>query len=358
MLFSEPGRRGTKARPPGRHAAGERPSCLRPRLGATKVVSVSSEPREGGLARPRWRLILNGKSAGDEAVRAAVLDRREAGVDLEVRVTWEHGDAERYVREAAEGGADVVIAAGGDGTLHEVCAALADVGRAGDDLPAVGLLPLGTANDFATAAGVPLTPGEALALVAESAARSVDLLRVRPAGAKATWCVNLATGGFPTEITTETPADLKRVLGAAAYFITGMAKVASIRSASGRLHGEGFSWDGDFLLLGVGNGRQAGGGQALTPDAALDDGALDLMIVSAPNGELANVLGTLLFGGKAAVLDSALRVRLPWVEIETAEPLTLNLDGEPVESTSFRIDVVPGRLRMHLPEGCALLARP
>jgi lipid kinase YegS len=319
---------------------------------------VSIEPRAGGPARPHWRLILNGKSAGDEAARAAVLARREAGVDLEVRVTWEQGDAGRYAREAVEDDASVIIAAGGDGTLHEVCAALADSARGGDELPAVGLMPLGTANDFAAAAGISTDPGEALALVAKRPARPIDLLRVRPSGGGAYWCVNLATGGFATEITTDTPDDLKRVLGAAAYFITGVAKVASMRSASGRLYGDGFSWEGDFLLLGVGNGRQAGGGQALTPDAVLDDGALDLMILSAPHGDLAGVLGTLLLGGKAAVLDSALRARLPWVAIETADALTLNLDGEPIESTAFRIDVVPRRLRMHLPEGCALLTRP
>lgn len=318
---------------------------------------MSSEPREGAPARPRWRLILNGKPAGDEAVRAAVLARREAGVDLGVRVTWEGGDAERYVREAVDDGASVVIAAGGDGTLHEVCSALADVARGADELPAVGLLPLGTANDFATAVGVPAEPSAALALVAESAAQPIDLLRVLPAGRKAHWCVNLATGGFATEITTDTPAELKRVLGAAAYFITGVAKVASMRSAAGKLYGDGFAWEGNFLVLGVGNGRQAGGGQALTPDASIDDGALDLMILTVPDGELANVLGTLIVGGKAAVLDSALRARLPWVAIETAEALTLNLDGEPIESTSFRIDVAPSRLRMHLPEGCALLSR-
>ncbi len=331
---------------------------LRPRRGAPKLAPVSSEPRKGDPGRPRWWLILNGKSSGDEAVRAAVLARREAGVDLAVRVTWEGGDAERYVREAVESGASVVVAAGGDGTLHEVCAALAGYAQGAEALPAVGLLPLGTANDFATAAGVPATPDEALALVAESAARPIDLLRVQPLGGEPAWCVNLATGGFATDITTDTPPELKRALGAVAYFITGLAKVGNMRSASGRLYGDDFTWEGDFLVLGVGNGRQAGGGQALTPDAILDDGALDLMILSAPQGDFANVLGTLIIGGKVAVLDSALRVRLPWVAIETAESLTLNLDGEPVAGTSFRIDVVPSRLRMHLPAGCPLLSRP
>ncbi|MEG3049786.1 MAG: diacylglycerol kinase family protein, partial [Thermomonas sp.] len=76
-------------------------------------------------SKPRWRLILNGKSAGDDAVRDAVASLREAGVRLDVRVTWEHGDAERCVAEAIADGVDTVIAGGGDGTLSEVAAALA-----------------------------------------------------------------------------------------------------------------------------------------------------------------------------------------------------------------------------------------
>ena len=104
-------------------------------------------------------LILNGKSAGEAAVREAVASMRQAGMPLAVRVTWEAGDAQRYVREAVEAGAATVIAGGGDGTLHEVANALAAM--EGDDLPSLGLLPLGTANDFARGAGIPLEAEDA-----------------------------------------------------------------------------------------------------------------------------------------------------------------------------------------------------
>ena len=77
----------------------------------------------------RWRLILNGKSAGDDAVREAVQALRDAGVALDVRVTWEGGDAERYVAEAIADGVGTIIAGGGDGTLSEVATTLAELGR-------------------------------------------------------------------------------------------------------------------------------------------------------------------------------------------------------------------------------------
>lgn len=87
---------------------------------------------------------------------------RKRGIQLDVRVTWEDGDAERYVGEAVADGVHTVVAAGGDGTLSEVAAALAHHEGDAATLPSLGLVPLGTANDFATAATLPIAPLEAL----------------------------------------------------------------------------------------------------------------------------------------------------------------------------------------------------
>ena len=156
---------------------------------------------------PRWRLILNGKSAGDEALREAVGTMREAGIALDVRVTWEDGDAERYVAEAISDGVDTVIAAGGDGTLSEVATTLAHRDASADALPSLGLVPMGTANDFATAADIPDTPLAALQLIHNMAAAPLDLLRI-DADDGPHWCANLASGGFGTEVTVETDEGL------------------------------------------------------------------------------------------------------------------------------------------------------
>ena len=151
--------------------------------------------------------------------------------------------------------------------------------------------------------------------------------------------------------------------------LTGIAKLGRIDPIEARITGpgsvgrpesasSGFAWQGGFIALGIGNGRQAGGGQALCPDALIDDGLLDVTIVPDLAGEVAATLGTMVTDGKHAALDRvATRVQLPWVEIEATQPLTLNLDGEPVESRRFRIDCVPARLRMHLPPDCPLLQR-
>lgn len=303
-----------------------------------------------------WRLILNGKSSGDEAVREAVMALRETGQALQVRVTWEAGDEKRYVDEAIADKVAVIIAGGGDGTLSEVAEAMAISGHDADALPALALLPLGTANDFATATGIAAEPEAALRLIAASTPQPMDLLRLRGDGTEH-WCANLASGGFGTEVTVETPEGMKKLLGGLAYLITGVTKLATIEPQTARFSGEGFHWEGQFIALGLGNGRQAGGGQQLCPDALLDDGQLALTIVPPLGSEAVASLGTLLSEGKAGFLaEVARQASLPWVEIHSDSPLTLNLDGEPMQACHFRIDCIPGRVRMHLPAGTVLLS--
>ncbi|MDH5835410.1 lipid kinase YegS [Luteimonas kalidii] len=310
------------------------------------------------MPTPHWRLILNGKSAGDEDLREAVHQLRARGLALEVRVTWEDGDAARHVDEAIADGVGTIIAAGGDGTLSEVATALASRDEAAGALPSLGLVPLGTANDFAAAAGLPDAPGEALDVIASSPAHAIDLLRLQ-AKDRVHWAANLASGGFGTQVTIETPEGMKKLLGGLAYLLTGLAKLGRIEPVEATLRGPDFHWRGGFIALGIGNGRQAGGGQALCPDARIDDGLLDVTVIPELSGDVAATLGTVLSEGKLAALERiATRARLPWLEIDAARPLALNLDGEPVEATRFRIDCVPRRVRMHLPQECPLLVQP
>ncbi|MBD2836632.1 lipid kinase YegS [Pseudomonas sp. JM0905a] len=289
-------------------------------------------------------LILHGKQASNDEVRAAVQARRAAGWELAVRVTWEGGDARRLVEEALAAGYRTLIAGGGDGTLRDVAEAVV---QAGSDA-SLALLPLGTANDFARAAGVPLDPQGALALL-DVAPRAIDL-----GDADGHLFLNMATGGFGSKITANTPEDLKKVLGGAAYFLTGLSRFSEVHSAFGRFRGPGFTWEGEFLALGIGNGRQAGGGHPLCPQATVDDGLLDLCIIPAPQ-DVVGTLTTLLSGGILGLESVSVSVRLPWVEVEAPEGLDLNLDGEPLESVRLRIAARVGALRVHLPEQSPLL---
>ena len=294
------------------------------------------------MTSPKALLILHGKQALNEDVRAAVQARREQGWELAVRVTWEGGDAERLVHEALDAGYTHLIAGGGDGTLRDVAEAMA---HAKTDASLV-LMPLGTANDFARAAGVPLEPAQALALL-DVPPRAIDLGQ---AGGQI--FLNMATGGFGSQVTANTSEDLKKVLGGAAYLFTGLTRFSELKAAYGELEGPGFHWKGDLLALGIGNGRQAGGGHVLCPGAVVDDGLLDISILPAPQ----EVVGTLLTLMSDGGLDNMfVRARLPWVEIKVADGLYINLDGEPLQGDDLRFVALPKALRVHLPVGSPLV---
>lgn len=288
-------------------------------------------------------LILHGKQALNEQVRAAVEARRAAGWELAVRLTWEAGDAQRLVGEALAAGYRRLVAGGGDGTLRDVTQALADA----QSPCSLVLLPLGTANDFARAAGVPLEPAAALDLL-DVPARPIDLGEV-----DGEVFLNMATGGFGSQVTANTSEDLKKVLGGVAYLFTGLSRFAELSAAYGELQGPDFHWHGELLALGIGNGRQAGGGHELCPQALADDGLLDVSILPAPQ-DLVGTLKNLLAGGMA--IDKLfVRTRLPWVEIKASRGLDINLDGEPLQGDRLRFEVRPAALQVHLPADSPLL---
>lgn len=297
------------------------------------------------IAFPASLLILNGKSADNLPLRDAIAKLRDEGVEIHVRVTWEKGDAQRYVDEARQLGVETVIAGGGDGTINEVSTAL--IQSQGDNIPALGILPLGTANDFATSVGIPDDLDKALKLAIAANATAIDMVQVNDK----TSFINMATGGFGTRITTETPEKLKAALGGVSYFIHGLMRMDTLKPDVCDIRGEDFHWQGKALVIGIGNGRQAGGGQQLCPTALINDGLLQLRIFT---GE------ELLPGLLSALTQSEDNPNIiegasSWFDIRAPHEITFNLDGEPLSGQEFHIEILPEALRCRLPPGCPLL---
>ncbi|MFI8416569.1 lipid kinase YegS [Serratia sp. NPDC078593] len=290
-------------------------------------------------------LIINGKGAGDERVRSAIQNLRETGDVLHVRVTYEYGDAARYVEEGAKLGVSNIIAGGGDGTINEIAAALINIPA--EQRPVLGILPLGTANDFAMACNIPLVPEQALNLAIKGRAVPIDLAKVNDDR----YFINMATGGFGARITTETPEKLKAALGGVSYFIHGLLRMDTLKADRCEIRGPGFKWSGDAMVIGIGNGKQAGGGQELCPEALINDGLLQLRLLIAD--ELLPALIASLFNGEEN--KSVKGASLPWLEIDAPNEMTFNLDGEPLKGTHFRIEVLPNAIQCRLPPNCQLL---
>ncbi|TXG99731.1 MAG: lipid kinase YegS [Rhodocyclaceae bacterium] len=292
-------------------------------------------------------LILHGKSAQDPRVREAVRSVRADGHDVEVRVTWENGDAGRFANEAVmkaqQGRVDRIVAGGGDGTVNEVFAAAFRAGSFGHC--SFGILPLGTANDFARSTGIPIddmTASLRLTLVAPVCWIDIGVLDDSP-------FVNLVTGGFGSQVTAETDPALKHTLGGFAYVLTGLRRARELTACRGRFTARHFSWEGSFLALAIGNGRQAGGGIQLCAEALLDDGELDLMILPELDRNAGlDAIGRFLHEGAGSVDGLKITARSPWVTFEAEEDIFINLDGETRSVSRFRVGCHRGALPIHL----------
>ena len=293
------------------------------------------------------QLILNGKAAGNDAFRTAIVQQWAVGHRIKVRVTRKEGDARRFAAEA--GDADLLIVAGGDGTLNELVHGLMDLPKAAR--PALGVLPLGTANDFASGCGIPRDPEQALALCLEGQPVAIDVGK-----ANEHWFLNAASVGFGAAVTATTPPELKRLLGPAAYTVMGAILAMNVHHYRGRLTLPDREITGSGPVAIVGNGRQTGGGVQVTPRARIDDGLLDVLFVRqiSPTALLAAARELQQLPSDGEYISYW---QTPWLEVHPEEAIPVNLDGEPLSFSTVRYEAVPKAIQLIVPRNCQLLSR-
>lgn len=307
----------------------------------------------------RLRFVLHGERIRWPKFRKAVRELRDDGLEVDVRVTWEEGHARHFAAEAARDGMDAVIAVGGDGTLHEVANGLCDAGvgapgKRGDDGPstALGLIAAGTANDFARLVGLQkdaIYPS--LEPVLRDERRTLDLVRVTIDNHEPRRLINVATAGIGAEATSDAAPATKKILGNLAYLLSGLTHAGELEAETVEVEGSGgYSWSGSAYGVAVGNGRMAGGGAWICPDARLDDGLLDLVICpEIPLGDLLPLVGDTFRHADFRRDERIEYHQLSAVTLRFEDDIALNLDGEPVRGKIFRFEVEPGRIEAHLP---------
>ena len=284
--------------------------------------------------------VLHGARANQPQLRHLVDWVRGRGHRVTARVTWEPGDATTFAQEASRAGADAVVAVGGDGTVNEVVN-----GLVGTETP-LGIVPLGTANDFARQAGIPMEDADhAMDIVLHGEPTAIDVGELNERA-----FINVSTGGVGAEATAETAPERKQKLGALAYAITGVKKLSALRPRRAWFHAPGFEYRGDYLLFAVGNGRSTGGGTLITPRADVRDGLLDVMIIDAmPRADFARLV-LLVKKGEHLGHAGVQYFQVPELMIEASRALAVNVDGEPVNARRLHYRARPGALRVFLPQ--------
>jgi YegS/Rv2252/BmrU family lipid kinase len=271
-------------------------------------------------------------SADDDAVEAAVEQLGRTG-EVELARTGGPEDLDRALDALGE---RTLIVAGGDGSLHLVVQRLHDRGQLNQ--VTIGLVPLGTGNDFARGAEVPLDPVEAAAALSTAAPRPVDLVVDERGGV----VINVAHAGLGAEAA-ERSTSLKGALGPLAYPVG--ALLAGVRESGWDLEvtvdGDPVG-DGPVLMVGVGNGRTIGGGTPLCPTAVLDDGLVDVVVVNATGPAARTAFAAALRRGTHLDREDVHHTRGRTVSI-SGDPIRHNADGEVSDELASRsYEVVAG----------------
>ena len=286
-------------------------------------------------------LVLNPSAGHGRQVDALhELLTRHRGV--EVGECREKGDVRRLTQRGLDLGYPTIIAAGGDGTIGEV------VNVIGANRPGVrlGILPMGTANDFAKTMEIPEDLGGALAIALDLHERDIDLVRVESTETRLV--INAISGGLSVTAQEQMDPDVKRRWGGLAYFRAALSALPQADVYRCRLVIEGTSIELEAHGVLLANGQYAGG-LRLIPSAEPDDDHMDVCLVVAETfAERAKLLAEFMIGRHLEDEDVFYR-RVKNVRIESEPEMRFHSDGEPIGCTPATFHLLPGALRIASP---------
>jgi len=255
----------------------------------------------------------------------------------ELHLTHKSGDAETFARKAIRAGCDYVIAAGGDGTLNEVVNGIASPRRAREIC--VGVVPLGTGNDFARSLGLPATLEENIDILRSKQTAPVDLVRVR--SDRTRYFVNVSTGGFSGLVNEKLTPKIKRAWGPLAYVRSAAAALPDLHAYRTTIVLDGMErLSIDLYNVIIANGRFVAAGLPIAPNADPSDGLLDLVLIpKLPKPELA-LLATEMVLGKHLSSNALIFRRAKKISVRSRPGMWFNVDGEAVGNEPAVFQVV------------------
>jgi diacylglycerol kinase (ATP) len=292
------------------------------------------------------RAILNPRAGvGAHRTRDAIERGRPGWTDYAVYLTRAPGHATDLAREAVAGGADVVVAVGGDGTVNEVARAVIGSGAA------LGIVPVGSGNGLARALRLPLQPVRALEALEKGEVRPIDVGRLN-----GRVFLNVAGVGFDAVVGHAFHEHGKRGgrRGLLGYVLQGLRELSRYKPTPLSVEHGDERFDVAPFVVTAANGPQYGSGAIVNPGAQLDDGRLELVVFE--HGPIPRLLlgGFRMFAGGLERTPGYRRLVGTAATITAAQPLSVHVDGDPV-APAARVDVelVPLALRVVVPAGVA-----
>ena len=293
----------------------------------------------------RARLIYN-PTSGQEIIKkniAEVLDVLEdVGYETSAyQTTPEPLSAQKEAERAANAGFDLIIAAGGDGTINEVVNGVAPL----ENRPRLAFIPTGTTNDYARALKIPMgKPVEAARIIAKNQTIKMDIGRAF--GQK--YFINIAAAGTLSELTYRVPSEAKSRLGYFAYVAKGAEMLPRSKFRKVRITHDHGVFEGKISLMFTALTNSIGGFEQVAPDAKLDDGNFTLILVkTAKLFEMLALMIQAINGGQHVTdvnVEYLKTSKLKLEVLDSKEPFMLNLDGEYGGDTPVELEVFHNHL--------------
>ncbi len=272
----------------------------------------------------RTRLIYNPTSGREEIKKhlSDILDILESyGLETSCYQTKGAGDAAKAAVEAANRDFDIIISAGGDGTLNDIINGLSNLERR----PKIGIIPAGTTNDFARALKIPKDFTRAAHIIGEQNSKLIDVGRYNDK-----YFINIAGGGSLTELTYEVPSKYKTILGQLAYYLRGIEKVVFLKPMNITIEANSTIYQEEAMLFLITNSNSVGGFEKLSPNGDLSDGLFDVILAKKTN--LADFLRllTLATRGEHLKEKNIISFKTDKLKVYSNNPniVQINLDGE------------------------------
>ena len=254
------------------------------------------------------------------------------GIPCEILLTRKAGDATALAREAVQQGADLVVAAGGDGTVNEVVN-----GLVGTNTP-LGIIPLGTVNVLARELGIPLAAHKAIKTIAEGSPKPIDV------GIANGRCFTLMAGfGFDAEVVTNVLQPIKDWIGASAYILKGLETLAKCQATEITLEMPEETYSAKAFLVVVANVSTYGYNLHIAPMAAPDDGFLDICVFERPITDRIGFMRQVaeVFINRHMYHKAVRFFRTTQVTLRSEPEVFVHLDGDPFGKTPVEISIRP-----------------
>ena len=231
---------------------------------------------------------------------------------------------------------EYILVAGGDGTVDSVVNTMA---RNGISLP-IGILPVGTANDFAKFLGIPFNIEEACKKIISSNVATVDLGSINNK-----YFVNVASTGLFTDVSQKTDVNLKNTIGKLAYYLKGIEELPNFRPLKVKIQSDEMNFEGSMYLMLIFNGKTAGNFNLATR-ADATDGMLDVIVFKAvPIYELIPLF-IKVFKGEHLDSDKVIYFKTNKLHIDSAEDIVTDIDGEKGPDFPLDIKCIKGGLKI------------